>query len=107
MSAGNDVVRMSSAQAQASLKNFVDGEKLRTIPARRLKKLVVFDWLAQRFDLGRVYTESEVNAALALAHDDVATLRRGMYDEYFLDRRDGTYWRTPDRQKLVIIDDTT
>jgi hypothetical protein len=52
-----------------------------------------------------VYSEREVNAALALAHADVATLRRGMYDEFFFDRDDAGYRCTPDRAKLVIEPD--
>ncbi len=102
MSAGTDVVRMPAAQAQKILANFRDGEQLTVIPAKRTRKLVVFAWLAQRFTPGVVYSERDVNAALALAHPDVATLRRGMYDEFFFDRDDAGYRCTPDRAKLVI-----
>jgi hypothetical protein len=102
MSAGKDVVRMSAAQAEKILANFRDGEQLKAIPAKRTRKLVVFAWLAERFSVGVVYSERDVNALLSLAHTDVATLRRGMYDEFFLDRDDGGYRRTPESAKLVI-----
>ncbi len=72
MSAGNDVVRMPAARARKILANFRDGEQLTVIPAKRTRKLVVFAWLAERFTAGVVYSEREVNAALAVAHPDGA-----------------------------------
>ena len=105
MSAGKHLVRMPAAQAQKILANFRDGEQLSAIPAKRTRKLVVFAWLAERFTVGVVYSEREVNAALSAAHPDVATLRRGMYDEFFLDRDDAGYRRTPESAKLVIEPD--
>ena len=42
---------------------FWDGDRLRQMPARRAKRLVVLDQLAQRFEPGRTYTEAEVNRA--------------------------------------------
>jgi hypothetical protein len=55
---------------------------------------VVLDFLAGRFEPGRVYAEPDVNAALAAVHPDHAALRRYMVDEGFLERRDGFYWRS-------------
>ncbi len=96
---------MLRAQADAVRENFVVGGKLKVIPARRNAKLVVFEWLAGQLDAGRRYAEAEINAAIGAAHPDFATLRRGMYDEYFLDRSDGYYWRTADKQNLVVVDE--
>ena len=50
-------------------------------------------FLAQRFEPGRRYSESEVNAALAGDAPDHATLRRLLVDHGFLDRAGGVYWR--------------
>ncbi|MBV9102301.1 MAG: DUF2087 domain-containing protein [Candidatus Eremiobacteraeota bacterium] len=94
---------MTAARAAAIQSRYVVGNKLKVIPAKRNNKLVVFHWLAQRFEIGRNYTEAEVNKALSEAHADFATLRRGLYDEYFLNRADGYYWRTLEDQKLVLI----
>jgi len=71
---------------------FRDG-KLVQWPAKRTKRLVVLDYLAQQFDIGKRYTEPEVNARLAPFNDDVATMRRYLVDEQFLDRSSGEYWR--------------
>jgi hypothetical protein len=75
------------------LRNFVHGGRLVSIPAARSKRLVVLDWLAARFEPGRVYREVETNALLREAHPDHAALRRYLVDEGFLERREGFYWR--------------
>jgi hypothetical protein len=58
------------------LRSFFKGGRLSGIPATRSKRLVVLDYLAQRFEPGRRYRESEVNGTLAAFHSDVAALRR-------------------------------
>lgn len=63
------------------------------LPRRRSKRLIVLDRLAQEFEPGRHYGEREVNRTLRAFDDDVATLRRHLIDEGFLDRADGLYWR--------------
>ena len=71
---------------------FKDG-KLVQWPSKRSKRLIVLDHLAQRFDIGKRYTEVEVNVRLRTFNDDVATMRRYLVDEQFLDRGNGEYWR--------------
>ena len=68
--------------------------RLASIPTKLIKRLVVLDFVAQDFEPGTHYREAEVNAILARRHDDHAALRRYLVDEGFMDRRDGTYWRT-------------
>jgi len=67
--------------------------KLVQWPAKRSKRLIVLDHLAQQFDIGKRYTEPEVNAILQVFNDDVATTRRYLVDDQFLDRGNGEYWR--------------
>jgi DNA-binding transcriptional ArsR family regulator len=75
------------------LRTFVRDGTLRAIPTGHGKRLVILEWLAQRFEPGRVYPEAEVNALLSTAHPDYAALRRYLVDDGFLDRRQGKYWR--------------
>ena len=76
------------------LRTFLDGDgRLITLPAKRSKRLVVLDHLAQRFEPGRRYPEADVNDLLRPVHEDVAMLRRYLVDEGFLDRAGGVYWR--------------
>ena len=79
---------------QRILERFLRDGQLITMPARRAKRLVVLDEVAQLFDLGRTYAEQEVNALLAPVHSDVPALRRYLVDEQFLSREAGVYWRS-------------
>jgi hypothetical protein len=76
------------------LRTFFRDGRLVQIPRQRAKKLVILDVLAQEFEVGRRFPESEVNDILRRFHDDVAALRRYLVDEEFLDREAGEYWRS-------------
>jgi hypothetical protein len=76
------------------LRAFVRDGRLLSIPTARAKRLVVLDWLAQRFEPGERYTEARVNLVLGQVHPDTATLRRYLVDEEFLTREAGVYWRS-------------
>lgn len=80
--------------------SFFDGDRLRTIPAARKKRLVVLRHLIRRFEPGWDFPESEVNARLKLAHDDVATLRREFIIYKMMERRAGLYRRLPEAMWL-------
>lgn len=67
---------------------------LSAIPTKIRKRLVVLDLLAQQFEPGESYDESQVNNRLRPFHPDVAALRRYLVEEGFLDRADGRYWRS-------------
>lgn len=68
--------------------------RLRTIPTKHAKLLVVLDHLAQAFEPGRTYTEAEVNAVLTRFHPDYAALRRYLVENGFMTREDNVYWRS-------------
>lgn len=79
---------------QRVLSDFFDGDRLRTIPAQRKKRVVVLQYLLRRFERGRAYTEREVNDLLGQAHEDVATLRRELVMYGLMQRDCGLYRRT-------------
>jgi hypothetical protein len=81
------------ADAAKVLRRFVKDGRLSSIPAPHGKRLVVLDWLAQRFEPGEIYPERAVNLTIGKVHGDYATLRRYLVDDGFLERRDGFYWR--------------
>jgi hypothetical protein len=77
------------------LRAFLDETgRLRNIPARRAKRLIVLDHLAQLFEPGERFEETEVNRRLREVHGDVAALRRQLVDDGFLTRDRGVYWRS-------------
>lgn len=69
-------------------------QRLRHIPEKHKKFKVVMRWLATYFEANRRYTEAEVNEIIEQVNPDFATLRRGLVDYGYLERkRDGTlYW---------------
>jgi hypothetical protein len=75
------------------LRAFVHDGRLVSIPSVHSKRLVVLDWLSQRFEPGRRYSEQMVNLILVQVHADTAALRRYLVDDGFLSRGGGEYWR--------------
>ena len=79
---------------EAILRAFLTADgRLSRIPTKIRKRLVVLNELAQQFEIGKTYDETQVNNILRSWHDDVAALRRYLVEEGFLERRDGLDWR--------------
>ena len=77
------------------LETFVDqAGRLTAIPVQRKKRMAVLRWLVEDFQLGRLYTEAEVNRIITRRHPDFAALRRYLVDEELMQRKRGVYWRT-------------
>lgn len=79
---------------ESVLRQWFVGGRLKEIPAKRSKRLVVLTRLALEFEVGVRYPEREVNAVLRRFHPDAASLRRLLVDEGFLSRDRSEYWRT-------------
>jgi len=94
------VVPDPDAWMERVLRNYLEGESLKVIPASRRKRWAVLRWLAGRFDAGRRYREAEVNLVLQRHHWDSATLRRELVGYRMLDRSAGLYWRRPEEEWL-------
>ena len=75
------------------LDNFLDGERIRRLPARWKKRMVILQWLVEKFDPDRRYPQAELNRILAQHHPDVATVRREFIVYGLMDRKDSVYWR--------------
>lgn len=67
--------------------------RLSTIPSKLSKRLVILDHIAQAFEPGVRYTETEVNDVMHRFHPDHAALRRYLVENEFLERDAGLYWR--------------
>jgi len=72
---------------------FVEGGRLKAIPAKRKKREVLLRHMILVFEERRVYREAEVNAILGDFHEDVATLRRELVEMGLLIRYRGEYAR--------------
>jgi hypothetical protein len=76
------------------LRVFVRNGRIAALPARRSRRLLLLDAIAQGFEPGLRYPERSVNQFLGSLHPDHATLRRYLVDEGFLSREAGEYWRS-------------
>ena len=81
------------AWSEKVLQNYLRGDRLKEIPASRKKRLVILQWLVNKFELGKSYTEKEVNQILSKHHDDYATLRREFIGYQLMRRDNGIYQR--------------
>lgn len=68
------------------------GDRLKQIPMSRKKRDVILTFLADRFEVGRRYTEKEVTEIITRHHEDYATLRRELIDGGWMERENGVYW---------------
>jgi len=82
------------------LRNYLEGNVLKTIPASRRKRWAILKWLADKFAPGKRYPEAEVNELIQRHHWDSATLRRELIGYRMLNRSGGVYWKQPEEEWL-------
>lgn len=85
------------------IERFLDEEgRLKQWPAKKAPQQDVLQYVAQKFEPAREYTEHEVNAILASWHtfNDLFILRRGLVDSRWLLRlpNGSRYWRNPEKE---------
>jgi hypothetical protein len=82
------------ADPPAQLRPFIRDGRITTVPAKRTRRLLLLDEVAQAFEPGRRYPERVVDEILKAVFDDHCALRRYLVDEAFLSRTvSGVYWR--------------
>jgi hypothetical protein len=82
------------ADPPAQLRAFIRDGRITAVPAKRARRRLLLNEVAQAFEPGRRYPESVVDETLKSVFDDHCALRRYLVDEAFLSRTaDGVYWR--------------
>jgi hypothetical protein len=82
------------ADPPEQLRAFIRAGRITAVPAKRTRRRLLLDQVAQAFEPGRKYPEAEVDAVLKSIFDDHCTLRRYLVDETFMSRDTaGLYWR--------------
>ena len=82
------------ADPPEQLRPFIRDGRITTVPAKRARRRLLLDQVAQAFEPGRKYPEAEVDAVLKSIFDDHCALRRYLVDEAFMSRNAaGVYWR--------------
>ena len=75
------------------LSHFFKYGKLTQIPTQRKKREIVLQKIAEAFQFGRKYTETEVNDIIHNFHEDHCTIRREMVACGIMIRENAMYWR--------------
>ncbi len=68
---------------------------LKTLPSQRKKLEAILRYVVKAFDVGKRYSEKQVNEILVRYHEDTATLRRELVGLGLMQREGGggEYWR--------------
>ena len=80
--------------ADQRLRVFIRNGRIETMPAKRSRRRLLLDRIAQGFEPGVRYPESRVSQFLGAIYADYAALRRYLVDEELLSRTGGEYWRS-------------
>lgn len=83
------------------LDRFRTSGRVRRMPTKAAKRLLVLEHLVERFDAGERYVEKQVDATLLAAlvpredggEVDHVSVRRYLVDHGLMARADGVYWR--------------
>jgi hypothetical protein len=81
-------------EEESVLRQYFQAGRLREIPAKRSKRLIVLTRIALEFEVGIRYPERDVDTIVHRFHDDHAAIRRYLVEEGLLSREGGVYWRT-------------
>jgi hypothetical protein len=75
------------------LQTFVENGRITAIPTRYKKRQVILNWLVEKFERDRRYSEAELSEMLQAYHPDYAALRRYFIETGLMAREKGVYWR--------------
>jgi hypothetical protein len=82
------------ADPPEQVRAFIRDGRITALPAKRTRRRLLLDQVAQAFEPGRRYPEAEVDQILKAVFDDHCALRRYLIDEEFMSRTAaGLYWR--------------
>lgn len=79
------------------LSTFMTNGKITKMPAQLKKKLVLIEEISRAFEVGRAYTEKEVNLIIADYYEDFCMVRRFFVDYNLFTRNNGIYHKQHNR----------
>ncbi|CAG9620544.1 DUF2087 domain-containing protein [Sutcliffiella rhizosphaerae] len=96
-----EVTMKQHKEKEQILQNFLTKEgKLKTIPAQRKKKLIVFEHILNGLEMGIKYSEKEINEHIKQFHEDYSTIRREFIINHYMYREAGIYEMNPQEMWL-------
>lgn len=73
------------------IKSFMPLGYCKTMPAQLKKRIIIYEEIMKQFEVGKTYTEKEVNALIEKVHEDYCTVRRMFVGMGWMSRQDGIY----------------
>lgn len=73
------------------LSTFMPRGRLMKFTVQKKKLIIVLEEISGPFEVGREYSEKEVNAIIMRVHDDYCSIRRRMIDEGLMNREEHVY----------------
>ena len=98
---------LAALASDPQLRVFVSEGRVATMPARKPRRRLLLDVIAQAFEPGVHYPEQQVSRFLGAIYPDYAALRRYLVDEQFLSRPAGEYWRAGGTVSPTTVSPTT
>lgn len=85
---------ITQEEREKVLKNHMEEGKVKAFPSKEKKKLIILQYIIERFEGNKTYTEKEVNEIIKGIIEDFVTVRRYLIQYGFMDRKkDGSeYW---------------
>ena len=78
------------------IRNFFDASgQLKNLPSQLKKKLIVLEHLVSQLELGKTYSEKEINTFIKQFHADYATIRREFIMHQYMFREKEQYQLNP------------
>ena len=79
--------------AEKIVGRFMKNGKFEIMPAQRKKRKYILEYILQKFEPNKIYSENEVNEIIIPLHDDYCWVRREFIMEKMMYRKDGKYRR--------------
>jgi biotin operon repressor len=79
------------------LTTFMKDGKIIKMPAQLKKKLFLIEEIGHAFEMGKPYTEKEINLTIADYYDDFCMIRRYFVDYGLFTRENGVYYKQHDK----------
>ncbi|MFA8342776.1 MAG: DUF2087 domain-containing protein [Rhodothermaceae bacterium] len=70
---------------------FIKNGKIEKLPRQLKKKLLIMEWISEKFSYNKSYSEMEVNEIIGKYYDDYCTVRRYMVDYNYFERKKNVY----------------
>jgi len=70
---------------------FFENGRLKQMPAQLKKRMIIFEWFAEKFEAGKDYSEQEVSDLIEKYYDDYCLVRRELVDRKYMTRKNQIY----------------